>query len=65
MVKCHICNAQTSSTTKVRESRYFNGEQIVCTSCFDRWAVSDYEELDRRAIAKVEKFMTGDKYEEN
>lgn len=52
-MRCHICNAQTSSTTKIIESRYFHGEQIVCTSCFDKWAVSDYETLDQRAIAKI------------
>lgn len=52
-MRCKICGKSTSANIILKEKRYFVGEGNVCQSCFDRLAVFDYPELDKRAIAKL------------
>lgn len=52
-MRCRICNKPTSANIRLTEPRYFHGEGNVCQSCFEKLAVFDYLELDKRVFEKI------------
>lgn len=53
MTRCPICGLSKACKIEIKEPRYFVGHRFVCSECFERWAVCDYDTLDKKAISKL------------